>query len=179
MEESLKHIKGPIIVTGCQRSGTTIMTKIVCKDLGYSFHQDDEYPNNIIGINRIKLLINCGITNIAIQSPIILYTYPDFYYSIPGIHFIGMKRDKKDILDSMERINWMHQVQHIYTDMYSYWNTHIDHMNSMWESLKATLPESAWTEVEYQSLMSHPLYIQKKYRLNFTDRQTKLYGKKY
>ena len=49
-------------------------------------------------------------------------------------------------------------------------------MNEMWEDLKANLPPDAWTEIEYQSLESHPLFIPKELRTEFTDRQTQING---
>jgi len=176
MEKNLLNVKGPIVVTGCQRSGTTIMTKIICNDLGYLFHQDDEFDPNMEGIKRINLFTKHGINKIAIQSPIILYAYDDFYHCIPDIHFIGMKRDEQDIIDSMKRVNWMEEVQEYYQDWDSYLKTHISHMNSMWENLKANLPESSWTEIEYNSLKSHSLFIPKDLRTEFTIRQTEING---
>ena len=178
MEENLLNIKGPIIVTGCQRSGTTIMTRIVCNDLGYSFHQDDEILPTLEGIKRINLFIKHGITNIAIQSPIALYLYDDLYYTVPDIHFIGMKRDKQDIINSMRRVNWGEELQEHYWNWEGYLDTHVSHMNALWDSLKTNLPATAWTEVEYQSLESHPLFIQKDMRTNFTIRQTEIHGSK-
>ena len=178
MEGDLLNKKGPIIVTGCQRSGTTIMTKMICNDLGFSFHQDDEFPPSLEGIKQIKLFIKHGITNIAIQSPLILYTYDDFYYSIPGIHFVGMKRDKQDIINSMRRVRWMEEFQQYFWNWEKYLEAHVSHMNALWEGLKANLPTEAWTEIEYQSLESHPLFITKDLRTNFTIRQTETYGSK-
>ena len=176
MEERLLNIEGPIIVTGCQRSGTTIMTRIICNDLGYSFHQDDEFDPNLEGVNRINLLIRHGITKIAIQSPVFLYMYDDIYHIIPNIHFIGMKRDTEDIIRSMRRINWMGEVQEHYWNWESYLRIHVSHMNEMWEGLKANLPPDSWTEIVYQSLESHPLFIPKELRTEFTDRQTEING---
>ena len=178
MEEPLLNIKGPVIVTGCQRSGTTIMTKMICNDFGYSFHQDDEFPPNLEGIKRINLFIKHGISKIAIQSPLLLYMYDDIYYTIPDIHFIGMKRDKTDIINSMRRVNWQEEVKEYYWNWESYLKTHVDHMNAMWEDLKTKLPPDAWTEIEYQSLESHPLFIPKELRTEFTIRQTEINGSK-
>ena len=172
------NLKGPVIVTGCQRSGTTIMTRIICNDLGYSFHQDDEFPPTFEGINRMKLLIKYGSSNIAIQNPLALYAYSDFYYTIPDLHFVGIVRDSEEIIDSMKRVKWMSEYSDQFIDFDEYLKAHVKQMKASWESLKSNLPNSAWTEIEYNQLKSHPLYIPKGMRKKFTIRQTKLHGSK-
>jgi len=154
-----------LVITGCQRSGTTIYTKMLCHDLGREFIQDDQFYPNIEVWKSFK-----DRTNLAIQSPLSLYLYLDVYYYFSNIHFIGMKRDKEDILNSIRRVDLF--KDYITNDYEEYINNHVDHMIYLWDRLKETLPEDAWSEVEYSSLESHELYIPKEERTNFTLRQT-------
>ena len=78
----------------------------------------------------------------------------------------------------MRRVNWQEEVKEYYWNWEGYLSTHVDRMNVMWEDLKDNLPPDTWTEIEYQSLESHPLFIPKELRTEFTIRQTQTYGSK-
>ena len=47
-------------------------------------------------------------------------------------------------------------------------------MRQLWGVTKSILPDSAWTELKYESLKEHPLFIPKNQRENFTVKQWKL-----
>tara|TARA_R100000008_G_C3499449_1_gene122898 strand:- start:59 stop:625 length:567 start_codon:yes stop_codon:yes gene_type:complete len=162
---------GPIIVTGCQRSGTTIATQMIAHDLNYFVIDEFGFLPNDLGIHKINVLINQGIENIVIQCPSALLMYVDLFHGIPDVHFIGMVRDTEDIVSSMKRVRWrMNDFYHWPDYMYD----HIEHMNYLWNSLKKIIPDDCWTEVTYDSLMGHPLYVPKEKRINFTVKQWEL-----
>ena len=77
---------GPIIVTGCQRSGTTIATQMIAHDLNYFVIDEFGFLPNDLGIHKINVLINQGIKNIVIQCPSALLMYVDLFHGIPDVH---------------------------------------------------------------------------------------------
>jgi|TARA_R100001530_G_scaffold1844_1_gene3137 hypothetical protein len=161
-------IKGPLIVTGCQRSGTALVTRALAHDLKLEVLGDRDFTPNITGIEKLYTLIENGITDIAIQMPTALNCFVDLHHSIPNAHFVGVIRATEDIIESMKRIKWQYDEYYHYIDFYY---DHIKMMKGNWELLKNILPESCWTEVKYESFSKHPLYVKKDQRKDFTANQ--------
>ena len=162
----------PIIVTGCQRSGTTITAHILGNAKQYIVLEDTDWEPTPQHVQTLKDLIDSGRSRLVIQSPTALYNFHFIHHMIPQIHWVGCKRDKNEILSSMKRVKW---VQDMYPDPLPFYKDHIRYMNSQWGLLKQLLPEDNWTEVQYpQELKDYPEFIPKKLRKDFTIKQHRL-----
>ena len=162
----------PIIVTGCQRSGTTITAHILGNAKQYIVLEDTDWEPTPQHVQTLKELVDSGRTRLVIQSPTALYNFHFIHHMIPQIHWVGCKRDKNEILSSMKRVKW---VQDMYSDPLPFYKDHIRYMNAQWGLLKQLLPEDNWTEVQYpQELKDYPEFIPKKLRKDFTIKQHRL-----
>ena len=157
-------IKGPLIVTGCQRSGTVLVTRALAYDLNLEVLGDRDFTPNVTGIEKLYTLIENGITDIVIQMPTALNCFVDLHHSIPDAHFVGVIRDTEDIIESMKRIRWRIDAVYHWPD---YMYDHICMMKGNWELLKQILPNTAWTEVNYTDFEEHSLFIPKEQRKEF------------
>ena len=161
-----------IIVTGCQRSGTTIAAHILGNARQHLVLEDNDWLPTPEHVKILKDLIDSGRDQMVIQSPTALYNFHYIHHLIPSLHWVGVKRKKKDIINSMIRVKWM---QDDYPDFLPFYNHHISYMNTLWNLLKQQLPQDNWTEVKYpQELTDYPEYIPQNLRNDFTIKQTKL-----
>ena len=161
-----------IIVTGCQRSGTTITAHILANRRDYVLFEDEYWSPNLDDILLLKQNISKGIDNVVIQSPAALQNFHSIHHLIPSLHWVGVKRDKEEIISSMKRIKWM---QDLYPDYIPYYLHHIRYMNNLWGLLKQLLPKENWTEVKYpDELSDYPEFIQPDLRKDFYSKQIKL-----
>ena len=162
----------PIIVTGCQRSGTTITAHILGNAKQYIVLEDTDWSPTPEHVQTLKELVYTGRNRLVIQSPTALYNFHFIHHMIPQIHWVGCKRDKNEILSSMKRVKW---VQDMYPDPLPFYKDHIRFMNSQWGLLKQLLPQDNWTEVKYpQELKDYPEFIPKNLRKDFTIKQYRL-----
>ena len=162
----------PIIVTGCQRSGTTIISHILGNAKQFIVLEDSEWLPTPEYVKTLKELVDTGRNRLVIQSPAALNYFHFIHHRIPSLHWVGCKRDKKDILASMERVKWM---QHDYPDFLPFYKDHIRFMNAQWGLLKQLLPRDNWTEVQYPTeIQQYPEYILPEFRKDFTIKQHRL-----
>tara|TARA_R100000458_G_C8210707_1_gene198265 strand:- start:214 stop:843 length:630 start_codon:yes stop_codon:yes gene_type:complete len=162
----------PIIVTGCQRSGTNITAHILGNSRQYLVLEDSDWMPTSEHIRTLKDLVDSGRNRLVIQSPSALNHFHFIHHLIPSLHWVGVKRDKKQIIASMERVKWF---QDDYPDYLPFYNHHIRFMNSQWGLLKQLLPEDNWTEVLYpDELQDYPEFIPQNLRKDFTTHQTRL-----
>ena len=162
----------PVIVTGCQRSGTTITAHILGESKGYIVLEDQDWMPTLDHVHTLKELVDSGRTRLVIQSPTALNCFHYIHHLIPSLHWVGVKRSKQSIIASMKRIKWM---QNDYPDYLPFYNDHIRFMNAQWGLLKQLLPEDNWTEVKYpQELQQYEQFIPKNQRKDFTVKQHRL-----
>ena len=162
----------PIIVTGCQRSGTTITAHILGNAKQYIVLEDTDWLPHPQHVKTLKDLVDSGRNRLVIQSPAALNYFHYIHHLIPSIHWVGCKRDKSEIISSMKRVKWM---QDDYPDYLPFYKDHIRFMNAQWGLLKQLLPRDNWTEVKYpDELQDYPEFIPKNLRKNFTVKQHRL-----
>ena len=162
---------GPIIVTGCQRSGTTIAAHILGQEKKWVVWEDQDWLPTPKDIYILQTMIDTNRTKLIIQSPVALYNFPFIFHKLPQIHFVGVKRKTEDIIASMKRVKWCQDEFDHYID---YYYDHIRFMNNQWGLLKQILPQSSWTEVKYNELKEFKQFIPKEQRKNFTVKQWQL-----
>ena len=162
----------PIIVTGCQRSGTTIAAHILANAKQFIVLEDTDWAPTPQHVQTLKDLVYSGRDRLVIQSPTALYNFHFIHHMIPSLHWLGCKRDKNEILSSMERVKWM---QDLYPDYLNFYKDHIRYMNAQWGLLKQLLPPDNWTEVRYpDELKDYPEFIPQNLRKDFTVKQHRL-----
>ena len=142
-----------ILVTGPQRSGTTITSRILAHDLGLTYIDETEYEPT-------DLPSNC-----VVQAPLALKNIVELSYYHPKLHFVYVIRPTADIKASMERIQWYKDM----IDEPSFYETYINNCRLIWCAQKESLSDDRWSEIEYSSLTDHPLFLTD--RTDFTVRQ--------
>lgn len=167
-EHMSKHKK--IVVSGPQRSGTTICAKMIAEDTGHICLLEETFSGqNFWGDfeNLYKTLI--GKSNIVCQVP----SLSPYVHLLPkDVAVVFMIRDISEILASENRISWQDQKRQLeryfredgkpselkYDVWYNYQRPRITHCY----------------EVPYNNLKDHPLWVSKENRANFGPRQTEI-----
>jgi len=142
----------PIIVTGPQRAGSHIAAHILAHDLGGVFVDELDY--------RLPLPPKA-----IVQAPFLLKAAVELSYMIPNVKFAFMYRTPQDIVKSMKRIQWYQD----YTTDPDFYSSYVKHCYEYIDLLKRTLREDQWFDIHYESLQTHPLFVQD--RTGFTVKQ--------
>lgn len=164
-----------IIVTGCQRSGTRILSKMIAHDTGHLYVDETEYHIH----NESKLFnILQGGFKFVVHAPnwLNMRVLPDMLAG--AINVVHINRDRYDILKSMARINWFPRaiplLQNLGIPNPQLWHTkaYPDLVEARW---KYDLCNKAWSrEVYYDNLKDHPLWIDPEKRTQFQWDQTEI-----
>ena len=161
-----------ILVTGCQRTGTTICSHIIAKDLGYKHIDEDEFDVHFQ--NKFEKIIRES-SNIVIHCPGMSRNIHK--YSNDQTAIVWMLRNKDDVINSRNRIFWQdnreknkYMFDHIVPtgDIY-------DIKNWYWQTYQKSNCKNTY-EIEYESLKDHRLWLDKSVRNSFRNRQWKRNG---
>ena len=165
-----------VIVTGSQRSGTHIGTKMIAADLGLPYVRETAigFDNH----NIVKRMIKERMP-FVLQCPCLVYRL--HLLPLDNVAVVFMRRSLSEIQESMERISWgglgnerqrikhmdvlaqpykIDTSQHVAVVKYQYIDKH----------LKTIIPN--WFDIEHKDLVDHPLWIDKKKRMKFVPHQT-------
>lgn len=150
-----------ILVTGPQRSGTRIATAMIASDLGYTFYQ--EQAVGIANLDRMRQLFR-EEDRFVLQCPSLCrYAHE---VSSPDTAIVLMRRAVADIIASENRIKWGGH-RRIELARYGLGTGIISEAKyHFWEEYQRHLIEHAF-EIEYESLVAHPMWIPKEERSNF------------
>jgi hypothetical protein len=153
-----------IIVTGPQRSGTTIAAVMMADELGYYFYPEEQI--RVWEHWRVERLFG-RTSDFVLQAPALCRHAHRF--SKPDVAIVLVRRDVGDILVSEQRVEWTGQERElgryglregvIAQVKYDYWD----------ERQKARIHNPF--ELEYESLSGHPRWIPKGERAEFGPRQ--------
>ena len=144
-----------ILVTGPQRSGTTIAAATLADDFNLTFVDETGFVPG----NQYK--------DAVVQSPNALDSYVILHHMYPQAEFVFVRRDKTDIIASMKRIQWlMDDVQ----DWESFLSDYVDNRFELWDKLKNYLPKQT-QEIPYNALKGHRFFVSKEQRTSFTTKQ--------
>lgn len=164
--DSLKKFN-KIIVTGAQRSGTTIAMEILAMELNYQALREET-----IDTDNVSLLAN------ILQSSKFVLQAPGLCSMVHLLRaddtaIVIIKREVSDIIKSEHRINWNWNENY---ERAKYFNdtfepiSHIKYRN--WIKFQKPLLGNRAFELDYKHLAGHGLFIAE--REGFTDRQTSL-----
>ena len=159
-----------VLVTGPQRSGTTIAAKMIAEEFNLHYIDEEE-----IKIDDIQLFYsaNRGRTSYVLQAPGLAF----IAHRLPVDVVVYMMRDIADIKKSEKRIDWAKDWNNSEANKYF--------MNNMaasavkyygWSEFQKPYMDKhnkQYFEIDYESLKEHPLWIDKVNRINFKARQTK------
>lgn len=159
-----------VVVTGPQRSGTTIAVRILAAEFGYRYVDEEEF--GIHDTERAKLLLARG--NCVLQAPGLCHTAHTL-----GVPVVMMRRIVEDIRESEDRIGWREKYgganlrieQHKYALRFGIYGDNIALIKYYcWDNLQKQYCTSF--DLDYESLRGHPLWKEKEERQEFTARQT-------
>lgn len=159
MFEKYKDYK-KIVVTGPQRSGTTIASHMIAKDLGYE--HIDETKFGVHNGNVFRKILN-DRENIVIQAPGLFQDC--MAIKDEDVLVVVMKRNIKDIIASQERIKWAYEKGEL--SKFGLENGIISKVK--YDYFKTHKPKN-YVELRYSDLKRHPLYVENRKR--FSPKQT-------
>lgn len=158
-----------IIVTGPQRAGTTIGTKILAAELGYEFIQEEAFQ-----VHRLDLLCLIALTKsrFVLQAP----TMSGCCHYLTGVAVVFMRRPIADIVKSEQRVHWNSQgfEKAKYFDSSRRLAAEVKY--DAWDRFQKRLLKDRAFELEYASLHGHPLWVPAEQRQHFSVRQLELSG---
>jgi cytidylate kinase len=159
-----------IIVTGPQRSGTTIASEILAHELGYENIREEK-----IKFRSLSLLYEIlgKREKTIIQAPNLASVCHFIDHHVKKIAIVFMRRNPNFILESQKRIGW--QFRKLNLHHYFVNDGEIARVRyNAWEKYQKDLMRSSWIELKYSELNGHPLWIKKEDRKEFRPRQTEL-----
>ena len=154
-----------IMVSGPQRSGTTIATKMLAEDLGFRCVLEEEFNfHDLTKLVKIVTDSNCFV----IQAP----TMSSICHRLQ-VAVVFMRRSLEDIGKSQDRIKWDHE----HAEKNRYFHDGEEPIAQVkyraWEKhQRAFLPPGSAFDLDYESLKGHRLWIDKELRVGFRGRQT-------
>jgi hypothetical protein len=147
--------KRNILVTGCQRSGTRLVAKAIAQDTGFTYIDETVLqPLNLNGkANEFKFrFMNRFFSKQVFHAPQLSHLCDQFH----GMCVVWVKRDPKEVRESMERIGWKCEA----IERENYEQTEGDIItikNTEWERQKRNIAD--FVEVNYTDMANHPLYL--------------------
>lgn len=149
-----------IMVTGPQRSGTTIAAKILAEELGFAYRDEGEI---LVGDVGAAFRLYDLKRNFVLQAPALAA----YCHLFPGA-VVFMARDLEEIRQSQIRIAWNSSPE---LEKYFLDKGEIAKVKyQVWEKWQKKLPGRY--ELEYVSLASHRLWVPSHERKDFSARQT-------
>jgi len=171
-----------IYITGPQRSGTRIASKIISYDLNLKYMQEERIDvDDKERFNNFKERQN----NFVLQCPGMSAFMDEYDFNDQEV-VIFMRREINDIINSQKRINWPSELEIVkYNNKFKKFedlnteftkDTPISNVKySVWDFYQKTkLEEDRFYDLEYSSLSDHELFLPKKKRENFDWDQTEL-----
>jgi len=156
-----------ILVTGCQRSGTTIAAKMIASS--FNLNHIDEIIYGAHDHNKVIAIFNES-ENVVVQGPAIshmCHCMPD------DVYVVWMNRDIEDIRRSMKRINWLGEYEQLELDKYNGQATdRIEILKQEYYHLVQKNRIANTSVIEYVDLRTHQLWIDDEHRTTFGEKQT-------
>jgi len=158
-----------ILVTGVQRSGTTICAQMIAHDLGYKWYKEEKVKGED-WIALYKFLTDFRGMKLVLQCPRFCYCIERV--SLPSNAIVFMVRNKREVLKAQRDIGWdaSKEMQH---PCYRGYKDIVEAKKQYWETVQKHGIYNAF-EVNYRSLAKHPLWIPARLRKDFASMQTSL-----
>ena len=146
-----------ILVSGPQRSGTTLAAKAIAADTGHTYVNEVEF--NFHDEDKFGAIVDFG-GKVVIHCPPMCHKLHE-WADDEDVAVVMMRRDLRDIIASQERINWTDKEQWRELQKYNAKYGPIALVKyDYWERVQSPLiPIERRFEVEYESLAEHELWI--------------------
>ena len=163
-----------ILVTGPQRSGTTIAAKMIAHDTGHHLHLEEDIHVDSLNFLCRRLRISQGQSKpIVVQCPAMSMYANHFGVHDDRLAVVMMIRPLAEIAASIERIQWdWEEPEYIRLQTYGGPPSSAELKYGLWEAYQRECLADQAFEVGYKSLADHPLWIPAEQRKDFTSRQT-------
>ena len=140
-----------VIVSGCQRSGTTICSQMLSMDLGCTWIDETDVANDWREVSRLLL----GDGTFVLQAPA-LSSKMDLIPEDPKCAIVWMKRPKQEVVRSMARIKWNVHERQEKSSYIARWGYHDgqhiwDVKKDAWETKQKPALSVDWYEIRYHS----------------------------
>jgi len=160
-----------IVVSGPQRSGTTIAARMIAADTGHRYIDEAEFGVHILAI---WLRVVQDSRGVVVQCPGMSHRLCDIG-TLDDVLVLWMLRPTSDILTSQRRIGWQDRQERRHymrlTPLASEPDSAISDVKlDYWRSTQRARV-AHWLELEYESLKEHPLWVPKEQRRRFTAKQ--------
>lgn len=167
-EELKKYNK--ILVTGAQRSGTRIATKMIAQDTGHTFV--DEAHIAVDNMEYLDAFLSSS-TPFVIHAPAVFHKIHTF--DIENMLVVVMRRSLDEIHASEKRIDWSKASRQLELSKYGFEVGDIAKIKyDQWETYQRNDMRVDYIEVQYKSLAEHPLWVPKKARKDFAWNDTEV-----
>ena len=171
MFENLKKFS-KILVTGTQRSGTSICARIISEELGLDYYDEDDF--GVHSFAKLQQLIESTSQGVyhcpAISSQVHLFN---------DLLVVFVLRDIRDVILSQKRINWFYENADEELRKYGINPTESNRLNlyniklKYWHDVQSKMLKNT-LEIDFNDLKNHHLFINKRDRVNFKPRQCKM-----
>ena len=182
LKEIIQQAKGfsTVLVTGPQRSGTTITGKILSKELGYEYI--DEFDFDVHNLEKFNHCLHRK--NIVVQCPALMHLIHTIYREKDNVFVVVTKRGVKDVMLSEKRIGWNIKDEPIERNKYlndEVLSSYVPNRNApvstikytVWENYQSTMIDNNhWVYSHYDYLKGHPWFVTKEKRIHFRPKQT-------
>jgi len=169
-KDILSSGKKCVLVTGPQRSGTTVAAKMLANILGWGHIDEEEFRWESRGLFEEVIKKD----NLVIQAPCLSCIAHEYSASL---YIVFMVRPLLDIYASEERIGWK------FSDYELKWNvkkfhdipeeikTPAEAKYYVWQNMQKPFIQN-FVELKYSDLEGHPLFLSKDQRIGFGPKQT-------
>lgn len=153
-----------ILVTGPQRSGTTFVANCFAHDTKRPYVDEAAFGT---GNYDLFMQVVHGASVCVMQAPSMM----KFAHHVPDdVLVVVVRRNVVDIVASQERIGW--GGERLELARYGLEEGCISQVKyDYWDRNKDVSP-SSWMEVQYESMLEHPLWVGKEDRASFSPKQT-------
>lgn len=155
-----------IVVTGPQRSGTTIAAQMIAHDTGHRYVDEREFGSISVSAWRRKL----EDEHIVVQCPHMLKAILDD--PLPEVLVVLMRRPLDEIYASQDRIGWDSRFGGNTQELAVFGRTEGSSAELKYEYWDMSPKPPNYLELDYGSLRDHPLYVAQEMRADFDPKQT-------
>lgn len=161
-----------IMVTGPQRSGTTIIARALAEDLGMLYIDEDDVGWISASVNDDLCLADLFDTEeyFVVQSPACAHICHEIGQDV-SVAIVFVMRSIADIVASQERIGW--QYEDVEFDKYPE-DMRLDTIAAtkyaFWDEVQRSQIANP-IEIEYESLAGHPIWVPQKERKDWAARE--------
>lgn len=162
-----------ILVTGPHRSGTTFASKVVASETGYRLIDESRWAthhnHNVWTFRRMVDYLMTQPRSVVMHHP---GATPWVHLLEPwAVAVVMVRRPVDEIVLSEDRINWRPHEREVLDCYFRTEHPSAYTVYEVWDKWQKRVLSAAY-DLEYHSLETHPLWVSKEKRKQFTPHQT-------